>query len=63
MSGCILRIFRPTLTQLNGLHELTQRLIRKSVGATSFEYCVLPGKRNDGYWNVDVTTSTWGPSA
>ena len=62
-SGCIAWMRRPTLIQLIGLQELTCWLISKSVGAFSVEYCVFPGKRNDGYCRVKVMISTWCPSA
>ena len=62
-SGFCLFMYRPALSQLKGLMELTNRLIFIPSGAGSSLYCVLPGKRNEGYWSVKVTSSTSWPSA
>ena len=63
MSGASLRSSRPTRSQLNGLQEFRRRVMRNPSGAGSEVYCVLPGKRKDGYWSVKVQTSTSCPSA
>ncbi|MCB9071944.1 MAG: 4Fe-4S binding protein [Prevotellaceae bacterium] len=48
----------PTLIQFNGLIEFICREISSVSGASSSENCVLPGKRNPGYCNVNVIIST-----
>ncbi len=45
---------RPTLIQLSGLTELMATLIFKSAGAASLLYCVVPGKRKEGYCREKV---------
>lgn len=50
-SGFSFLIFKALFIQLNGLIELTIVLITISEGLFPVSYCVLPGKRNDGYCN------------
>ena len=52
---------RPTFIQLNGFMELTLRFMSRSSGRGSGEYCVLPGKRKEGYCRVKVNISTSSP--
>jgi len=41
--------------------ELSFLLMVKSVGGGPLANCDLPGKRNAGYWVVNVMISTWCP--
>ena len=50
-SGFILLSPYPVFIQLIGLMELIALMICKSAGAGSSEYCVVPGKRKEGYCN------------
>src|SRR5687768_11051700 len=49
ISGFSLLSCFPTLIQFNGFIELISGFTSIPSGAGSSEYCVLPGKKNDGY--------------
>src|SRR5665647_3415584 len=49
ISGCIFFISFKTANQLRGFTEFIFTLIGIFLGAGSVEYCVVPGKRKDGY--------------
>ena len=57
MSGLSFFKKRPVRSQLNGITELINALMRIFLGADSDEYCVVPGKRKPGYCNEKVTIS------
>src|SRR5690349_262462 len=62
-SGFFFLIVVPKLNQVNGLIELSDLWMVKSVGLSPSSYWDLPGKRREGYCVVKVWISTWCPIA
>ena len=59
MSGCHLRMSLAVLAQLNGFTVSSTRVLSTGTASSSgVTYCVFPGNRSFGYWQVKLNART-----